>query len=180
MKSGTHDIWVTSDLHFGHANVCKFLKDDGSKVRPWDNYEEMDVELIKRFNERVKPDDKCYILGDVVLNRRALPTIGRLNCKDLVLIKGNHDLFRLNEYTPYFRDIRAYMVFEDVLLSHIPVHPQSLDRWKGQIHGHLHNDLVLKDGIPDLRYFNACVEQHEFAPILLQDAISQLKDRITG
>ena len=32
MKSGSRDIWVTSDLHFGHANVCKFLKDDGSKT----------------------------------------------------------------------------------------------------------------------------------------------------
>ena len=174
------DVYVISDPHFGHVGICNFLRPDNTKVRPWDTYEEMDEELIKRFNERVKPDDKCYILGDVALNRRALPTIGRLNCKDMVLIKGNHDLFRLEEYTPYFRDIRAYMVFEDVLLSHIPVHPQSLDRWKGQIHGHLHHDLVLKDGIPDLRYFNACVEQHDFAPILLQDAISILKGRITG
>lgn len=180
MKSGSRDIWVTSDLHFGHVGICKFLKDDGTKVRPWDSYEEMDEELIKRFNDRVKPTDKCYILGDVAINRRALPTLARLNCNDLVLIKGNHDLFRLEEYTPYFRDIRAYMVFEDILLSHIPVHPQSLARWKGQIHGHLHNDVVLNNGIPDLRYYNACVEQHDFAPILLQDAISQLKERISS
>lgn len=180
MKSGIHDVWVCSDLHLGHVNICKFTKADGSKVRPWDNYEEMDEELIKRFNERVKPEDKCYILGDVVLNRRALPTIGRLNCRDMVLIKGNHDLFKLPEYTQYFRDIRAYMVYEDILLSHIPVHPQSLARWKGQIHGHLHDEVVLNNGIPDPRYFNVCMEQHDFAPILLQDAISQLKERITG
>ena len=180
MKSGIRDIWVTSDLHFGHVGICNFLKNDGTKVRPWDNYEEMDEELVKRFNDKVKPDDTCYILGDVVINRRALTTIARLNCRDMVLIKGNHDLFRLNEYTPYFRDIRAYMVYDNILLSHIPVHPQSLERWGGQIHGHLHNDDVLNNGVPDPRYFNVCVEKHDFAPILLQDAISILKERITG
>lgn len=168
------DVWVTSDLHFGHVNICKFTKEDGSKVRPWDTYEEMDEELIKRFNEYVKPTDKCYILGDVAINRRALKTLERLNCKELVLIKGNHDIFRLNEYTPYFKDIRAYHVFKDVLLSHIPVHPNEFYRWKGQLHGHLHSNVVMHNGLPDLRYVNVCVEQNDFYPFLLSEAIDKV------
>lgn len=168
------NVWVTSDIHFGHKNICVFETTDGKKVRPWDNYEDMDNELVNRFNERVQPEDKCYILGDVAINRRALATISRLNCKNLVLVKGNHDLFRLNEYTPYFRDIRAYMVYKNVVMSHIPIHPTSLDRWAGQLHGHLHTEVVMLGNKPDPRYFNVCVEQNDFYPFLLDDAIARI------
>ena len=133
----TNKTWVTADIHFGHKGICEFSKEDGTKVRPWNSYEEMDDELVKRFNEVVMPDDKCYILGDVTINRRALPTIARLNCKNLILIKGNHDNFRLQEYQEYFIDIRAGQVYNDIWLSHIPIHPQCLDRWVGNIHRHL-------------------------------------------
>ena len=175
------DIWVTSDLHFGHVNICNFLRSDGDKVRPWDNYEEMDEALIKNFNETVKPNDKVYILGDVAINRRALPTLARLHCKDMILIKGNHDIFRLEEYTPYFRDIRAYHVLKNVLLSHIPIHPSEMSRWSGQLHGHLHSNLVmLENGMPDRRYINVCVEHHNFRPVLLNDMLAQVKELNTA
>ena len=171
------DVWVTSDPHFGHVGICKFLRPDGTKVRPWDNYEEMDEELVKRFNETVKPTDKLYILGDVAINRRALSTLARLHCKDMVLIKGNHDIFRLEEYTTYFRDIRAYHVQQNVIMSHIPIHPHEMSRWTGQLHGHLHSNRVMLSGtdLPDLRYVNVCVEHHDYRPVLLNDMIAQVK-----
>lgn len=169
------NVWITSDLHFGHKGICEFTTSNGKPVRPWDNYEEMDNELVKRFNEKVLPQDKCYILGDVTINRRGLATIARLNCKNLVLIKGNHDIFRLNEYTPYFRDIRAYMNLNGVLLSHIPVHPDEFHRWKGQIHGHLHTNRVMKDDKIDPRYENVCVEQTDFYPVLLNDVLARFE-----
>ena len=28
-------------------------------------------------------------------------------------------------------------------MSHIPIHPQSLERWKLNIHGHLHQNVVI-------------------------------------
>lgn len=169
------NVWVTSDLHFGHKGICNFVKSDGEPVRPWDNYEEMDDELVRRFNEKVQPDDKCYILGDVTINRRALPTIARLNCKNMILVKGNHDVFRLDEYTPYFKDIRAYIEYSNVILSHIPIHPCEMNRWRGQLHGHLHTNIVMLGDQPDTRYVNVCVEQHDFYPILLSDAIARIK-----
>ena len=58
---------------------------------------EMDEEMIKRWNETVRPNDKVYHLGDVVINRKALTTLSRLN-GDKVLIRGNHDIFKLEEY----------------------------------------------------------------------------------
>jgi calcineurin-like phosphoesterase family protein len=91
------DIFIISDTHFGHQNACKFLRKDGvTKLRPWDNAEEMDEALIENWNKVVKPNSRVYHLGDVVINRRALPTLYRLN-GDKVLIKGNHDIFKLTD-----------------------------------------------------------------------------------
>ena len=101
--------FLIADTHFGHKGVCHFLREDGNKLRPWNTPEEMDEELIKRWNDTVGPNDKVYHLGDVVMNRKALPTLHRLN-GDKILIKGNHDIYSLEEYTPFFRDVRAYHV----------------------------------------------------------------------
>lgn len=161
--------FIVSDTHFGHAGVCRFLRDDGTKLRPWDSPEEMDEELVKRWNETVRPNDKVYHLGDVVINRKALKTLQRLN-GDKVLIKGNHDIFRLEDYTPYFRDIRGYHVMNNVIFSHIPVHPDSKGRFRANVHGHLHYRTVENDSW----YFCACVERTDFRPILLEDIFKQL------
>lgn len=131
------NIFLIADTHFGHVGATKFLRDDGTKMRPWDSVEEMDVALIENWNSVVKPKDKVYHLGDVVINRKALKTLAYLN-GDLILIKGNHDIFRLEEYMPYFRDIRAYHVMDNCIMSHIPVHPESKGRFKANVHGHTH------------------------------------------
>ena len=104
----------------GIAGVTVFTNDDGSKLRPWDTTEEMDEAMIEKWNATVRPKDKVYHLGDVVINRKALPTLQRLN-GDKVLIKGNHDIFRLEEYTPYFRDIRGVGTLDGFVLTHVPL-----------------------------------------------------------
>ena len=118
-------VFLTSDTHFSHAGVCKFLREDGTKLRPWDDPNEMDECMVKSWNERVRPNDKVYHLGDVVMHRKALSILHRLN-GDKVLIRGNHDIFKLEEYTQHFRDIRGYHVMNGMILSHIPVHIESL------------------------------------------------------
>lgn len=167
-------VFLYSDPHFGHAGVTKFLKNDGSKLRPWDCPIQMTEDMVNLFNETVTPEDKVYFLGDVVINRRFLPTVGRLN-GDKILIKGNHDIFRLEEYTPYFRDIRAYHVLNGMILSHIPVHESQLERFGVNICGHLHSNRVMKDGKIDNRYHCVCVEQTDFKPILLEEVYERIK-----
>lgn len=174
--------FLYSDPHFSHKGVCHFTEADGvTPLRPWDTPEEMDDALVKNFNDAVGVNDKCYFLGDVVINRRGLKVLERLNCKNLILIKGNHCIFRLEEYTPYFRDIRAYHVLDGMLLSHIPVHENQLARFGVNVHGHLHSNNVMKpvgfnnetgqiiysDTEIDPRYFSVCVEKIEFTPIEL-------------
>lgn len=179
--------FLVSDTHFGHAGVCRFTEADGvTKIRPWTDPDEMDEEMIRRWNDRVRPNDKVYHLGDVVINRRALPTLARLN-GDKVLIRGNHDIFRDEEYREYFRELRAYHVLNGMILSHIPIHADSLGRFGTNIHGHLHTNRVKKArGVDaktgailysnenDVRYHCVCVEQTDFAPILLEDVYKRI------
>ena len=176
-------VFLVSDTHFGHAGVCRFTHPDDAtvKLRPWDNADEMDEEMIRRWNDRVRPSDKVYHLGDVVINRKALKTLHRLN-GDKVLIRGNHDIFPDVEYREYFRELRAYHVMNGMILSHIPIHPESLGRFGVNIHGHLHASRVKmepvgKYGIPviDPRYHCVCVEQTDFAPILFEDVIKRIE-----
>ena len=174
-------VFLTSDTHFGHVGVTKFLREDGSKLRPWDSVEEMDEEMVKRWNETVKPTDKVYHLGDVVINRKALKIMHRLN-GDKVLIKGNHDIFKLEDYTQHFRDIRSYHVMNGVILSHIPVHPDQLRRFGANIHGHLHSNRVMFEdkwmgSIIDPRYYSVCVEQTDFRPILFEDVLKNIQEQ---
>lgn len=161
------NIFLISDTHFGHKGVTQFLRDDGTKLRPWDTTEEMDEALVQNWNSVVREKDKVYHLGDVVINRKALQTLARLN-GEKVLIKGNHDLFRLEEYTPYFKDIRGSHPLDGMLLTHIPIHPESIGRWKRNIHGHLHAHTL-----NDPRYINVAVEQINYTPISLEE----LKER---
>lgn len=177
------NTFLVADTHFGHKGVTQFLNDDGTKLRPWDNVEEMDEALISNWNKVVSPKDKVYHLGDVVINRRALSTLWRLN-GEKVLIKGNHDCFRLDEYTSFFKDIRGTHKLDDFILSHIPIHPDSLARWcGGNIHGHLHNGKVMiknvtgKDVRPDPRYFCASVEQIDYTPIPFETVKKIMKER---
>jgi calcineurin-like phosphoesterase family protein len=182
-------VFLVSDTHFGHQGVCHFMRADGvTKLRPWDTAEEMDEEMIKRWNERVRPNDKVYHLGDVVINRKALGTLARLN-GDKVLIRGNHDIFRDDEYRQYFRELRAYHIMNGLILSHIPIHEASLGRFGCNVHGHLHANRVMKaKGINyptgeiiyseteiDPRYHNVSVEQTDFAPILFEDVIKRIE-----
>ena len=176
-------VFLVSDTHFGHAGVCRFTRADGcTPLRPWDDAAEMDEEMVRRWNDRVGPKDKVYHLGDVVINRRALPIMDRLN-GDKVLIRGNHDIFRDDEYRKYFRELRAYHVMNGMILSHIPIHSESLGRFGVNIHGHTHANRVMRDlatsgrtDIIDTRYHCVCVEQTDFTPILFEDVMKRIEE----
>jgi calcineurin-like phosphoesterase family protein len=128
-------------------------------------------------------------LGDVVINRKSLQILDRLN-GDKVLIKGNHDIFPLKDYVKYFRDIRAYHVMNGCILSHIPVHKDSIARFGANIHGHTHGNRVRKlrgvnvktgellySDVIDPDYFCVCVEQTDYRPISFEDVLQKIKDQ---
>lgn len=162
-------VFLISDPHFGHGNICNFLDHNGGKLRPFSNALEMDEAIVSNWNKVVSPKDKVYVLGDIAMGKKHIVTVGRCNGTK-VLIKGNHDRERLNDYAPFFKDIRSCHVLSGLILSHIPIHPSSLERFGCNVHGHTHSRKVLKDnGEIDPRYFNICVEHTNYTPILLED-----------
>jgi calcineurin-like phosphoesterase family protein len=164
-------IWLISDTHFTHANILTFTGDDGNLIRPgFATVEEMDETMVERWNAVVRPSDHVYHLGDVAMHRRYLPIVQRLNGKKR-LIRGNHDdRFRTRDLLACgFQEIHGIRVIDRAMLTHVPVHPACLGRFRGNIHGHLHQNAS-----PDGPYLNVCVEQTNYTPITLEDAIKQL------
>jgi calcineurin-like phosphoesterase family protein len=79
-------LWLTSDTHFGHANIIRYCG------RPFRTVDEMDAELVRRWNERVGAGDVVWVLGDVALGsiKRSLELVSTLH-GELHLVSGNHD-----------------------------------------------------------------------------------------
>lgn len=153
--------FLISDTHFNHNNIINFKREDGAPLRDFSSVEEMNEVLIENWNRVVGTDDKVYHLGDVAFkNAHSIDSIfPRLNGRK-VLIKGNHDVLKPSTYLKHFYDIRACHQLDGIILAHIPLHPESLGRWKGQIHGHVHGR-----SLPDRRYYNVSVEVINYTPI---------------
>tara|TARA_R110000868_G_scaffold4119_17_gene25061 strand:- start:63 stop:569 length:507 start_codon:yes stop_codon:yes gene_type:complete len=154
-----HKSFVSADWHLGHKNIVNFLDDEGKQIRPYADVDEMHADLIARHNAVVRPVDRVYVLGDVAMQKSALQILPQFNGRK-VLIKGNHDIYKLKDYLPYFDDIRAYHVLDKFILSHIPVHEGSKGRFKGNIHGHLHANKI-----DDPWYRCVSLEHTDFAPV---------------
>lgn len=185
LKSMSGRTWVAADHHFGHRNILTFAREDGTLIRGsvFKTIEEHDETIISNHNEIVDKSDRVYLLGDVCINRRNLSILSRLNGRK-VLVKGNHDIFQLKDYLPYFDDIRAYVVQNDgsgikdhkVVLSHIPIHPESVGRCGTNIHGHLHENKVKNDD----RYVCVSLEHTDYKPIEIHTALKLRDLRVLG
>ena len=159
------NIFVASDHHFGHKNILTFKNNDDSYLRVFDSVEEMDETMVMRHNITVKPEDKTYFLGDVAMHKKYLPILARMNGTK-VLIAGNHDGEGGDKYLTYFKDIRGSHQFDGIMLSHIPIHPESLGRWNCNVHGHLHSNRVRNaDKTIDKRYFCVSMEHIDYTPL---------------
>lgn len=188
------NIFFISDTHFGHEKCCTtFKRKDGTPLRPFENAQEMDEEMVRRWNEVVREQDKVYHLGDVVIGKKHLSQVSRLNGSKR-LVRGNHDIFKTKEYIEAgFKEIYGVRVLEDMVLTHVPLHPASItERWGYNVHGHLHANIVerLYDtgygstfstdyGLqPDPLYCNVSVEQIDYRPIELSELRARIKANV--
>jgi calcineurin-like phosphoesterase family protein len=81
------NTFFTADHHFGHENII------GLSSRPFASVEEMDAEMITRWNEVVAPGDNVWHLGDFAFRcelRRKRAIFSQLN-GSMHLVPGNHD-----------------------------------------------------------------------------------------
>jgi calcineurin-like phosphoesterase family protein len=157
------NIFLVSDTHFSHANIIQYGE------RPFVSVEEMDEHLVSNWNAVVRPQDHVYHLGDVALRKPHLAIVKRLIGKKR-LIMGNHDIFEVKDYLAAgFQKIMALRVLDGCLLSHIPVHPSSLGRFRANIHGHIHQNKGY--GFP---FINMSVEVIGYTPVALETVTRDL------
>ena len=180
--------FVISDHHLGHTNSWeKFKLEDGSPLRPFTSTEEMNETMIERHNAKVKQQDTVYFLGDVVINKKYLELVKRMNGRK-ILIRGNHDIFKDEEYREVgFEQLHGVRVFVDkFILSHIPLHPDCVtERFRVNVHGHLHANQVMSWQVidedivykPDPRYLCVCVEQTDYTPLHFDEVEERIQDR---
>lgn len=152
------ETFFIGDTHFGHRNILRF--DAIKPHRPFNSIEEHDEELVRRWNSVVSKGDTVWHLGDFAFSSKAIAIAGRLKgMKRLVL--GNHDHYPTAEYLKYFHKVYgAATLKDDVLLTHIPVHPEQFSRFRFNIHGHLHTHFL-----EDARYINVSCEQVDLTPV---------------
>ena len=81
-------MWFTADLHLGDTNILHDMD------RPFGSVDEMNRKVIDAINECVAADDRLYILGDFTYRlplAEAVRLRERIECKNVTLIRGNHD-----------------------------------------------------------------------------------------
>ena len=166
--------FILGDFHISHQNIIKYSQ------RPFKDIEDMNNALIFNWNSVVTPSDTVYVLGDVTMNKKYLPLMNEFVGRK-VLVLGNHDIFDAKTYLKYFDDVRGYIVKDNIIISHIPVHENELTRFQGNIHAHTHENRVMiaseNKVIIDSRYYCVSVEQINYTPILLETAIENLKNQ---
>lgn len=156
-------LWFISDTHFGHENIIGYCG------RPFTNAAEMDEKIVECWNSVVKPSDHVYHLGDVAMRKPHLQIVKQLHGKKR-LIRGNHDIFDTKDYLAVgFQEILGVRVLDNVLFSHFPVHPESLGRFRGNAHGHIHEKPS-----PPGRYLNLSVERIGYTPVTLEEVVYSL------
>lgn len=175
-------VFFTSDLHFGHKNLCQGLR--GMTA------EESDKLIIDNWNKVVTKRDLVYVLGDITMeNQNDIPKyISQLNGR-IVLIGGNHDTKQCcNVYRKLGITVMGCLKYKGFICTHIPVHPYELEQegrqlLRGNIHGHVHIAGQI-DGVnysPKTDYgplyYNVNTELHNYTPIAFDDLIINFHKR---
>lgn len=171
------NIFIVSDTHFSQESICHFINGQGQKMRPWDNATEMDEALIENWNRTVRPQDKVYHLGDVSMKRNAIALVGRCNGHKR-LVRGNHDIFPMKYYLPFFEEIYGTRIFEDMVLSHFPIVLDSIKPKWTCVHGHLHSNVPRNHFGP--KYLNVSIEYTDWRPLSLDEVRQQIRAQRTS
>lgn len=151
---------ISSDLHLGHNNICKYRTDFSSA-------EEHHQIIFDNLAKSVNKADSLWLLGDVAFTKEWLNSLKSINCRRKVLIMGNHDCERginykdmVNVYDAVF----GITSHRNCWFSHAPIHETEIRSRIMNVHGHTHQFLV-----GDPRYVNVCVDQTEYKPVTFAD-----------
>ncbi|KKN65639.1 hypothetical protein LCGC14_0479550 [marine sediment metagenome] len=176
--------FATSDHHFGHKTMLTM-----ANPRPFDSVEEMNEELIARWNAKVPAKGAIvYHLGDFSwMNREKTNDIfNRLN-GTIRLVRGNHDREKLSWPGKWeserigFDWIRDYYESKTadgikVCMMHYPFQVWNKGHYGAwMLHGHSHGNLVSPDW---MRRLDVGVDNHpNYEPYSFAEIADLMKDR---
>jgi len=148
-------IFITSDQHFFHKNIIRYCN------RPFKSYQEMNEEMIKRWNDVVGKNDIVIYLGDFAFRNKAKDIRPKLN-GIIILIRGNHDKYISKEDDIFV--IEGSLKIYNLILSHEPLSKKEIPNGYINIHGHIHNKKSY-NGI------NVSVEMTDYKPVSIDSLI---------
>lgn len=163
-------IYFSSDHHFNHVNILNHCN------RPFSSVEDMDKEMVDRWNSVVKENDEIYYLGDLTLGNweTAYGYIKQLKGR-IKFIKGNHDerwfpSLNTHQKLPPIHEFKLNKKL--FVLCHY-----SMQTWngfyKGSIHlfGHSHGNL---EGIG--KSMDVGVDSNNFYPISIDEVLEKMNE----
>lgn len=179
-------VWLTSDLHFGHQK--EFLYGP----RGYDSNIQMMQDVVERWNSKVAPEDHVYILGDLIVGDNepyAFYMLQRLN-GHFHIVLGNHDSDRRKDlYQQLLNPVEIALAMRfrykkfHCYLSHYPTLTSNYDDEEPlytrviNFCGHTHTKDPFHDWGKGTIY-HVELDAHNNEPILLDDAIEQMKLKI--
>lgn len=171
-------IWFTSDTHFGHERILDFTN------RPFGSIREMNDALIANINEKVKPEDELYILGDYSFKMTAADAADlrrNIKCKKVHLIPGNHDkdwnqpaVAGIFIVEPHVRTLRQDK--KKLALCHFPMADwPAMSHGSIHLHGHIHSEGHAYNEInrmQGLYRFDVGVDANGYSPVSLEEILN--------
>lgn len=165
---------LAGDLHLGHHNICKYREGFESA----EHHHETILQNVKEF---VNKRDTLWLMGDVAFDKYWLGRINEIKCRRKVLICGNHDTERgldIWDLVEVYDDVKSLVSHRKFWFSHAPIHPQEIRGRIGNIHAHLHQDVVNKHVggkvfEKDPRYLNVSIDHHDLKPVTFSDLMKK-------
>lgn len=128
---------------------------------------EHDEFIVSQWNKVISKRDTVWILGDITMEKATpYPILNRLNgIKKVVL--GNHDQpNHVPELLKYVKSVCGMVELKGYALTHCPIHESELNRYRGNIHGHVHLETL-----PDSRYINVSCEVVNYTPVKINSLV---------
>lgn len=147
-----------SDLHFGHDRLIQ-------KLRNMDPIEHNEL-IVSNWNSVVRKDDITYIVGDLSMEKLdpVMEYLPKLKGRKIV-IPGNHDSRKVISYLHDIGvEVKGPMSYKGFIVTHIPVHPNEVKFFRGNIHGHVH-----ANSYEDPRYYNISCDVINYTPKLFSE-----------
>lgn len=162
-------IYFTADTHFGHSRIIPACK------RPFRSVEEMDREIIARWNSVVQPEDTVYHLGDFCFkgSKLAAQMLQYLQ-GEIVLLRGNHDTENTVKLERWRETYDLHEVRVDgvqFVLCHYPLLEwPSVFRGAAHLHGHTHARIA-----PTSLRADVGVDAWNYFPVTAAQIMERLK-----